>query len=97
MTTASLTAINSAILDSVNSWTSPEPLGGGTVACYITDGDFGVHAGPVEDADGNLIITYTVVHATDGAEVSSFSTYGTADEAVREADAEQADGDNREY
>ena len=68
-------------------WEAPEWIGGNDAAVYIVGLTFGVHAGDVEDRDGNMKTTYTTVYAFDGAAVGCFCTFDNAQQAVDLAEA----------
>ena len=67
-------------------WDDAQHIGGADFAVYLTHGSLGLHIGDVEDADGNVETTYTVVHSEDGSELDSYSTYSTIGRAIAAAE-----------
>ena len=69
-------------------WEGVQSVGLGEVAAYLSDGVYGVHGGPFEDADGGVQMTWTVVHAEDGVAVPD-ATFETAEDAINDAESAQ--------
>ena len=88
---STITTLSTAIADHADlEWEPVSDLGGDAAAVYLAGADYGILAGPREDGDGEVAITYTVAHALDG--VAASEAYTDPMDAVMEAECLQEAG-----
>lgn len=75
-------------------WSTVHRVGNGECFAHVEGGTFGVSGGPCNlDHDGNEVLSFAVVQAEDGQELSPWSHFDTPEEAI--AAAEQAEAEEQ--